>query len=98
MYKAITRINTTPIALLKIVITTTIHSIHVSLRVDQNPSISHTQINQTVSHIITMNDYYPLANSANTLCQAVDLLVASCNKMAPITVSVLLSPPSHSID
>ena len=39
-----------------------------------------------------MNDYYPLANSANTLCQAVDLLVASCNKMAPITVSVLLSP------
>ena len=42
-------------------------------------------------HIITMNDYYPLANSANTLCQAVDLLVASCNKMAPITVSVLLS-------
>ena len=62
------------------------------VRVDQNPSISHTQINQTVSHIITMNDYYPLANSANTLCQAVDLLVASCNKMAPITVSVLLSP------
>ena len=39
-----------------------------------------------------MNDYYPLANAANTLCQAVDLLVASCNKMAPITVSVLLSP------
>ena len=42
MYKAITRINTTPIALLKIVITTTIHSIHVSLRVDQNPSISYS--------------------------------------------------------
>lgn len=45
-----------------------------------------------------MNDYYPLANAANTLCQAVDLLVASCNKMAPITVSVFLSPPFHSID
>ena len=45
MYKAITRINKTPIAILKIVITTTIHSIHVSLRVDQKSSISHTQIN-----------------------------------------------------
>ena len=28
-----------------------------------------------------MNDYYPLGNSANTLCQGVDLLVASCNKI-----------------
>ena len=51
MYKAITRINTTPIAILKIVITTTIHSIHVSLRVDQNPSISYSQTHSPPSCI-----------------------------------------------
>ena len=37
---------------------------------------------------ILMADYYPLANCANVLCSSVDVLVASCNKMAPITVSV----------
>lgn len=38
-----------------------------------------------------MTNYFPLADCANVLCTSVDLLVASCNKMAPITVSVRYS-------
>lgn len=36
-----------------------------------------------------MTNYLPLADCANVLCTSVDLLVSSCNKMAPITVSVI---------
>ena len=80
-----------PITTIGTFITTTSRSTPIHYSTSHSTPISHTQISQTLSHIITMNDYYPLANSANTLCQVVDLLVASCNKMAPSTVSVLLS-------
>lgn len=40
------------------------------------------------SVINTMTELFPLANCASILCNAVDVLVDSCNRMAPVTVGV----------